>query len=380
MNMTEPQHLIKRLAIRLGWQTTPAKSLVIVNSALRGTLRRQVDMSKHTSWHAGGTAERMYQPADLDDLLVYLSSLPADEPLYAVGLGSKLLVRDGGFHGTVLMLHGTLSALRLEDDGSVSPQGGGRGCLEEVLAPAGGKATKVPTTTLYCEAGVSGAKLARFAALHNLQGAEFFAGIPGTLGGMLAMNAGCYGSETWEKVLRVQTVNRHGEVRVRTAADYEIGYRHVVLREKGKGGREKGENLGRGDTLHPSPFTLHQNEWFIAAWLQFPKGDGESARQGIKALLSKRIATQPLNLPNAGSVFRNPQGDHAARLIEQCGLKGRQIGGAQVSEKHANFIVNTGAATAADIEDLINEVQAVVQQQTGIKLHPEVRIVGEKKL
>ena len=329
--MTEPQHF--------------------VDSALRGTLGRQVDMSKHTSWHAGGTAERMYQPADLDDLLVYLRSLPADEPLYAVGLGSNLLVRDGGLHGTVLMLHGTLSALRLEDDGSV-----------------------------YCEAGVSGAKLARFAALHNLQGAEFFAGIPGTLGGMLAMNAGCYGSETWEKVLRVQTVNRHGEVRVRTAADYEIGYRHVVLREKGKEGREKGENLGRGDTLHPSPFTLHQNEWFIAAWLQFPKGDGESARQGIKALLSKRIATQPLNLPNAGSVFRNPQGDHAARLIEQCGLKGRQIGGAQVSEKHANFIVNAGAATATDIENLINEVQAVVQQQTGIKLHPEVRIVGEKKL
>ena len=106
--MTEPQHF--------------------VNSALRGTLRRQVDMSKHTSWHAGGTAERMYQPADLDDLLVYLRSLPADEPLYAVGLGSNLLVRDGGLHGTVLMLHGTLSALRLEDDGSVSPQGGGRGC------------------------------------------------------------------------------------------------------------------------------------------------------------------------------------------------------------------------------------------------------------
>lgn len=307
--MTEPQHF--------------------VNSALRGTLRRQVDMSKHTSWHAGGTAERMYQPADLDDLLVYLRSLPADEPLYAVGLGSNLLVRDGGLHGTVLMLHGTLSALRLEDDGSV-----------------------------YCEAGVSGAKLARFAALHNLQGAEFFAGIPGTLGGMLAMNAGCYGSETWGKVLRVQTVNRHGEVRVRTAADYEIGYRHVVKRETGN----------------------EHDEFFIAAWLQFPKGDGESARQGIKALLSKRIATQPLNLPNAGSVFRNPQGDHAARLIEQCGLKGRQIGGAQVSEKHANFIVNAGAATAADIENLINEVQAVVQQQTGIKLHPEVRIVGEKKL
>src|SRR5450756_975473 len=326
MNMTEPQHF--------------------VDSALRGTLRRQVDMSKHTSWHAGGTAERMYQPADLDDLLVYLRSLPADEPLYAVGLGSNLLVRDGGLHGTVLMLHGTLSALCLEDDGSV-----------------------------YCEAGVSGAKLARFAALHNLQGAEFFAGIPGTLGGMLAMNAGCYGSETWEKVLRVQTVNPHGEVHVRTAADYEIGYRHVIRTEE-KGLRtEKREGLSQSPVLSPqSP------EFFVAAWLQFSKGDGESARQGIKAVLGNRIASQPLNLPNAGSVFRNPQGDHAARLIEQCGLKGKRIGGAQVSEKHANFIVNTGAATAADIEDLINDVQAVVQQQTGIKLHPEVRIVGEKKL
>jgi UDP-N-acetylmuramate dehydrogenase len=394
MNMTEPQHLIKRLAIRLGWQTIPAKSLVIANSALRGILRQQVDMSKHTSWRAGGTAERMYQPADLDDLLVFLRSLPADEPLYAVGLGSNLLVRDGGLRGTVLMLHGTLSALRLEDDGSVSPQGGGRGCskgrqstTQQAACGIDTKATNdkvrqsvtsqrldgidtVATTTLYCEAGVPGAKLARFAALHNLQGAEFFAGIPGTLGGMLAMNAGCYGSETWEKVLRVQTVNRHGKVRVHTAADYEIGYRHVVL-------REKGENLGRGDTLHPSPFTLHQNEWFIAAWLQFPRGDGETALQGIKALLSKRIASQPLNLPNAGSVFRNPQGDHAARLIEQCGLKGKQIGGARVSEKHANFIVNAGAATAADIENLINEVQATVEQQTGVRLQCEVRIIGE---
>jgi UDP-N-acetylenolpyruvoylglucosamine reductase len=303
MNMTELQHF--------------------VDIPLRGTLSRDVPMRKHTSWRTGGTAERMYQPADLEDLLLFLRGLPADESLYAVGLGSNLLVRDGGLRGTVLLLHGTLSGLHLELDGSV-----------------------------YAEAGVPGAKLARFAALHNLQGAEFFAGIPGTLGGMLAMNAGCYGSETWEKVLRVQTVDRRGEVHVRTAAEYEIGYRHVALRESSE-------------------------EWFVAAWLQFPRGDGDSARQNIKALLGKRIASQPLNLPNAGSVFRNPPGDHAARLIEQCGLKGKRIGGAQVSEKHANFIVNTGTATAADVENLISEVQAVVHQQTGIKLHPEVRIVGE---
>jgi UDP-N-acetylenolpyruvoylglucosamine reductase len=303
MNMTELQHL--------------------VNTPLRGTLSHDVPMRKYTSWRAGGVAERMYQPADLGDLLVFLRGLPASEPLYAVGLGSNLLVRDGGLRGTVLMLHGTLSALHLEMDGSV-----------------------------YAEAGVPGAKLARFAAAHNLQGAEFFAGIPGTLGGMLAMNAGCYGSETWEKVLRVQTVNRRGEVHVRTAAEYEIGYRHVALRQASE-------------------------EWFVAAWLQFAKGEGGSARQAIKALLNKRLANQPLNMPNAGSVFRNPQGDHAARLIEQCGLKGKQIGGAQVSEKHANFIVNAGTATAADIENLIHEVQATVAQKTGVKLHPEVRIIGE---
>jgi UDP-N-acetylenolpyruvoylglucosamine reductase len=303
MNMTELQHL--------------------VNTPLRGTLSHDAPMRKYTSWRTGGVAERMYQPADLEDLLVFLRGLPTGEPLYAVGLGSNLLVRDGGLRGTVLMLHGTLSALHLEMDGSV-----------------------------YAEAGVPGAKLARFAAAHNLQGAEFFAGIPGTLGGMLAMNAGCYGSETWEKVLRVQTVNRRGEVHVRTSADYEIGYRHVALRQASE-------------------------EWFVAAWLQFAKGEGGSARQAIKALLNKRLASQPLNMPNAGSVFRNPQGDHAARLIEQCGLKGKQIGGAQVSEKHANFIVNTGTATAADIENLIHEVQATVVQKTGVKLHPEVRIIGE---
>ncbi|MDD5383305.1 MAG: UDP-N-acetylmuramate dehydrogenase [Gallionella sp.] len=306
---------------------------------LRGEMRRDVPMSRHTSWRAGGVAERMYQPADLDDLLVFLRSLPVEEPLHAVGLGSNLLVRDGGLRGTVLLLHGALGGLRLEADGSV-----------------------------YAEAGVPGAKLARFAALHDLRGAEFCAGIPGTVGGMLAMNAGCYGSEIWEKVLRVQTVNRHGEVRMRTAGDYEIGYRHVLLRSKlpsTAGGRGAG---GEG----------WYSELFVAAWLKFEAGDGDIARQEIKVLLGKRIASQPLDLPNAGSVFRNPPGDHAARLIQQCGLKGRRIGGAQVSEKHANFIVNTGGATAADIENLINEVRAVVRQQTGIDLHPEVRIIGEK--
>jgi UDP-N-acetylmuramate dehydrogenase len=316
---------------------------------LRGEMRCDVPMSRHTSWRAGGAAERMYQPADLNDLLAFLRGLSDEEPLHAVGLGSNLLVRDGGLRGTVLLLHGALGGLRLEADGSV-----------------------------YAEAGVPGAKLARFAALHNLRGAEFCAGIPGTVGGMLAMNAGCYGSEIWEKVLRVQTVDRSGALHERASSDYEIGYRHVALREKGEGRREKGKTSKPGEvTLPPSPFPLPPEEFFIAAMLKFEAGDGDIARQEIKALLGKRITSQPLNLPNAGSVFRNPPGDHAARLIQQCGLKGRRIGGAQVSEKHANFIVNTGGATAADIENLIDEVRTAVRQQTGIDLHPEVRIIGE---
>jgi len=338
-------------------------------SELRGKLSRDVPMRKYTSWRAGGLAERMYQPADLADLQNFLRTVPADEPLYAVGLGSNLLVRDGGLRGTVLMLHGTLGSLHVELDGSV-----------------------------YAETGVPGAKLARFAALHNLRGAEFFAGIPGTLGGMLAMNAGCYGSETWEKVLRVQTMDRHGEMRLRTPADYEIGYRHVALRNiaysqpgphpnpdgttshstKPASGQVAGylPQAGKGANVGNN---IQSFEWFAAAWLVFDKGGGEIARQEIKSLLSRRIASQPLNLPNAGSVFRNPPCDHAARLIESCGLKGRRIGGAQVSEKHANFIVNTGDATAADIERLIDEVQTTVESKTGVRLYPEVRIVGESK-
>jgi UDP-N-acetylmuramate dehydrogenase len=299
-------------------------------------------MDKHTSWRAGGVAERMYQPADLADLQTFLRSLPVDEPLYAVGLGSNLLVRDGGLRGTVLLLHGALKELRLENANTLSPQGGGRGC----------KDAKASTTTLYVEAGIPGAKLARFAATHNLHGAAFCAGIPGTLGGMLAMNAGCYGSETWQHVQRVLVVNRRGELLQRGGEEYEIGYRHVALRSV-------------------------QEEWFVAAWMRFASGDGDVLRQEIKTLLNKRIATQPLNLPNAGSVFRNPPNDHAARLIEACGLKGKRIGGAQVSEKHANFIVNTGNATAADIENLIDHVRDVVTAQTGVELHPEVRIIGE---
>jgi UDP-N-acetylenolpyruvoylglucosamine reductase len=312
-----------------------------INEKLHGTLRCNVAMSRHTSWRAGGYAKRVYQPADLDDLKVFLQTLPANEQIIAVGLGSNLLVRDGGLRGTVLLLHAALTEMHIDEDGLI-----------------------------YVQAGVSGAKLARFAARHNLAGAEFFAGIPGTLGGMLAMNAGCYGGETWNVVANVQTLTHDGTLLEHTPDDYEIGYRHVELRKKDSG-------LEHHDDHIPEFLSALREEFFVGARLRLPAGDGEVARREIKALLSKRIAAQPLNFPNAGSVFRNPPNDYAARLIEQCGLKGLQIGGARVSEKHANFIVNASEATAADIENLINKVQTTVQQKTGIYLHPEVRIIGE---
>ena len=305
----------------------------------QGVLELGADMSRFTSWRTGGPADRLYTPASLDDLGAFLGSLEADEPVYFIGLGSNLLVRDGGLRGTVIHLHGALRNIAVEQR-----RQNGLGAQEN---GQGGKFGVV-----YAEAGVASPKVARFAANNELVGAEFLAGIPGTVGGALAMNAGCYGHDTWEFVSQVLTINRRGQVNRRSPKDFQVGYRHVTPREA-------------------------REEWFVAAWFMFPRGDGTQARDEIKRLLEKRIATQPLDLPNAGSVFRNPPGDFAARLIESCGLKGMRVGAAQVSEKHANFIVNTGGASAADIENLIQDVQARVAEKAGVDLIREVRIIGE---
>ncbi|HSJ98110.1 MAG TPA: UDP-N-acetylmuramate dehydrogenase, partial [Myxococcota bacterium] len=201
-------------------------------------------------------------------------------------------------------------------------------------------------------AGVPLPHLARHAARHGAAGGEWMAGVPGTVGGALAMNAGCYGGETWQHVIAVETVDRDGNLRLRTPAEYDVGYRHVALR----GGGE---------------------EWFVSGVFVFERGEQAPSMARMKALLSARVASQPLGQPNAGSVFRNPPDDHAARVIESCGLKGFAIGGAQVSPKHANFIVNTGGASAADIEGVIDHVHATVLARTGIDLVREVRIVGK---
>lgn len=294
---------------------------------LRGEFRREEPMLRHVSWRAGGCAKQFFKPADLADLQAFLPTLPKDEPLLFVGLGSNLLVRDAGFDGTVVLTTQTLQGLYLDPNDA---------------------------TIVHAGAGVASPHVAKFAAKNSLGTAEWLAGVPGTVGGALAMNAGCYGTETWDQVVDCTTIDRNGMLRTRTEADFDIGYRHVGAKFSG-------------------------DEWFVAARFRFQPGDAAIAQVRIKELLAKRMASQPLDKPNAGSTFRNPPGDFAARLIESCGLKGFTIGGAQVSMKHANFIINTGAATAEDIESMIAHMQTAVKAKTGVVLVREVKIVGNAK-
>ena len=278
-------------------------------------------LARYTSWRVGGAADRLFIAENVRELQVFLKTLDAAEPIEFIGLGSNLLVRDGGVRGTVVVMHQALSDLRV--DGKY----------------------------IYAEAGVTCGKVARFSAAESKQGAEFLAGIPGTIGGALAMNAGCYGGETWNIVHQVLTINRHGETHVRNESEFIPSYRHVEM---------------------PMP-----DEWFLGAWLKLNEGNAEIGQQKIKQLLATRLASQPLNLPSAGSTFRNPHGDFAARLIEASGLKGYQIGGAQVSPKHANFIVNVGDCSALDIELLIRHMKDVVLDKQGVALQQEVKVIGE---
>jgi len=290
---------------------------------LRGELRFHEPMARHVSWRAGGEARRYFVPADLADLGLLLASLPHDEEILWIGLGSNTLVRDTGFDGTVIALQGILNKLeRLDAD------------------------------RVYAGAGVSGAKLARFCAKEGLVGAEFFAGIPGLVGGALAMNAGAFGGETWRHVISVETIDRSGVQHRRLAEEYQAGYRRVT---------------GPAD------------EWFTAAVFKFEQGDGARASATVKQLLARRAETQPMGAASCGSVFTNPQNDYAARLIEASGLKGYRIGGAVVSDKHANFILNDDHATASDIELLIKHVQKTVLERQGVMLQTEVRIVGGER-
>jgi UDP-N-acetylmuramate dehydrogenase len=287
---------------------------------VEGVLKTNEPMARHTSWRVGGPAECYFQPASIDDLSRFLAELDPATPVLWVGLGSNLLVRDGGLRGVVIATSGLFNRIEQLDGSQVRVEAG------------------VPCTTL-----------ARQCVRWHLGPAAFFAGIPGTVGGALAMNAGAFGGETWRQVVRVKTMDRFGALHERAPEEFDVGYRHVA-----------------------GPAA----EWFISATLRFePQPD--TSLEDIKALVARRKQTQPIGQPSCGSVFRNPEGDHAARLIESAGLKGKSIGGAVVSEKHANFIINRDGASAADLESLIEYVRRTVQDKHGVALELEVKIVGE---
>jgi UDP-N-acetylmuramate dehydrogenase len=288
--------------------------------SVQGEIRYNEPMSRHTSWRAGGPAEVFFIPASIDDLSSFLAELDRDTPVFWHGVGTNLLVRDGGLPGVVI---------------SASKMSRHLERVDHYLVRAG--------------AGLPCTQLARQCIRWELGPCEFFAGIPGTVGGALAMNAGAHGGETWERVESVRTIDRNGEIHERAPAEYSVGYRSV---------------------------TGPANEWFIEGTFRFDP-EVVPSMETLKAMLERRKQTQPLGLPSCGSVFRNPPGDFSARLIEAAGLKGHRIGGAEVSTKHANFIINQDNASASDIEELIEHVRQTVLDERGIALRHEVRIVGE---
>ena len=288
----------------------------------KNTIHHDIELKDFNSWKVGGRAEQFIICDEKEILAAFIKKKKIKLPITLIGLGSNLLVRDGGIKGTVIVMHGGLKKIN-DDDGMI-----------------------------YSEAGVSCSKLSKFTAKNGLADSAFFSGIPGTIGGALAMNAGCYGSETWDYVQKVLMINLNGDQVERNKSDFNISYRQVINNNK--------------------------DEFFLAAWFKFPKGDKEKSEKRIKELLAHRKETQPLNWPTAGSTFRNPKDNFAAKLIEDCGLKGYQIGGAQVSEKHANFIINLGNASALDIENIITYIQKVVFEKKNIQLLREIRIIGEE--
>jgi UDP-N-acetylmuramate dehydrogenase len=288
-----------------------------------GEHRINEPLANYTTWRVGGRVKQLYKPCNRADLQDFIAKLPEHEPLIWLGLGSNTLIRDGGFQGTVIVTQGALKDIHV-----------------------------TASRQIYVEAGVSCATMARFCARNAFADGEFWAGIPGTIGGALRMNAGCLGHETWDSVISVETINRRGHIQTRSLEDFKIAYREVQ--------------------------GLSDNEWFLSGTFQLPEGNKEDSLSKIKSCLAHRAETQPINEYNCGSVFRNPEGDYAARLIEVHGLKGKQLGGAMVSTKHANFIINAEAkASASDIESLIYYIQKTIQDKTGILLHPEVHIIGD---
>ena len=282
---------------------------------------RDEPMSRHTSFRIGGPAKRMACPA-AGEQLVLLMGFAQEQGIrtLVIGNGTNLLAPDEGLDALVIDTSAAMHAMEAREDGRIS-----------------------------AAAGVSLARLADFACKQGLAGLEFAHGIPGTLGGAVCMNAGAYGGEM-SQVLESVTALFPDGIRTIPLAELDLGYRHIL-------------------------FTDHPEAVVLGAVVRLRPGDPEAIRAQMRQLMDRRKASQPLEWPSAGSTFKRPTGYFAGTLIEQCGLKGLTVGGAQVSEKHAGFLINTGGATCADVLELIRQVQQRVWEETGVRLEPEVRII-----
>ena len=279
-------------------------------------------MAKHTSWGIGGCADLFYSPKSREDLVSFLSSVDPNLPITWIGKGTNILVRDAGIRGVVISTKSFLKEIE-----------------------------KTSKYLYKVEAGVACVELALFCQKNGIGPAAFFSGIPGSIGGALTMNAGSFGMETWDLVKEVEVINEKGDISFLEKESFDIAYRTVTF-----------------------PFRL----WFLSCSMSL-SSDEQTTKDNLIELRNQRIKTQPLSEDTCGSVFKNPPGNFAGALIEGSGLKGFKIGSASISEKHANFIVNQGGATAGDIENLINHTRQVVKKNYDIDLQPEVRIMGEKE-
>ena len=297
------------------------KNLKNIREKIEGNIEENKSLKDYNTWKVGGNAEYFYEPKNIEELKIFLK-LAKDTNVTFLGNGSNVLIRDKGIKGCVICLKNTFNNYELNKNN------------EFVI-----------------EAGLSCMKIAQITSKKNYTGLEFLCGIPGSLGGALAMNAGCYGGNIWEKVTKVNLINKDGKIIEKDKKDFSIGYRDVNLKE---------------------------NNFFISANFLLQENPLNNSLDIIKNYLKDRRRKQPTGLPSCGSVFKNPDNAHAANLIDSLGLKGYKIGGAYISEKHANFIISDNGTKSSDIESLIIFIQKKVYEKKKIFLETEVKFIGNK--
>ena len=331
---------------------TPTSILPLIGGGrFKDRLREQVDLSKTNWFRVGGLAEFLFKPSDTDDLAAFLALLPRDVAVTVLGVGSNVIVRDGGIDGVVVKLgrgFASIAPSPLRGEGGVG--------VNHTLAASG---ENTPTLTLplqgggdYCiEAGAAAldVNVAQVACDHGIAGLEFLSGIPGTIGGGVAMNGGAYGSDMSRILLEAEIVERSGAVRRVSNQELDFGYRRSGLPE---------------------------GAIVTKAWLKGEPGDKDAIAARMQEISKAREDTQPIRTRTGGSTFANPEGHKAWELVDRAGCRGLTVGGAQVSQKHCNFLINTGDATASDLESLGEEVRRRVKEKTGITLEWEIKRIG----